>query len=376
MNPAPEWSGPQPIGATEPSSPYAHFAFRDQYRRRARAARRARLLSFLPGMHDRPPCGRQGLHVETVSSVSDALARQLGPLDRIVGIQLPEDVVNPNLTDLDDAPTAAVKSDADWPSEIPKPGTDRPPVFIGIVDDAIAFAHQRFRLPNGKTRFDYLWLQGVRYHEGDPVPFGQQLDRTRINSLPERARRGGDLPRGRADRHEPSGGAARGAGVQPRHCGARRRRRLSAAALQTAAARPIAAVCLPPEVTSDTLGTFAEDYVILGLERLLAHLEQRRESGAGDDGSGGHQHQPGADRRAEGRLEPARPASSRETAARHAPLCYVLPAGNHRLSRIHAHFDAHEPRGRSRRRGGCRPTTLRRASWKSGARRGVRSGAS
>ena len=85
MSPAPEWSGPQPIGTTEPRSPYAHFAFRDQYpATRALPGARGCYHSSRGFMIIRHAAAK-GYHVETVSSVSDALAGQLGPLDRIVG---------------------------------------------------------------------------------------------------------------------------------------------------------------------------------------------------------------------------------------------------------------------------------------------------
>ena len=86
MSRAAEWSGPQSIAATEPFSPYAHFAFQDQYSA-------VRAPTGAPGCyHSSKGCmivrhaPVKGCHIETCSSVSDELARELGPLDRIVGI--------------------------------------------------------------------------------------------------------------------------------------------------------------------------------------------------------------------------------------------------------------------------------------------------
>ncbi len=48
-----------------------------------------------------------------------------------------------------------------------------PPVIVGIIDDGIAFAHERFR-KRIQTRIEYLWIQ-----DGDPpttgLPFGREL---------------------------------------------------------------------------------------------------------------------------------------------------------------------------------------------------------
>jgi hypothetical protein len=341
MSRAAEWSGPRSIAATEPFSPYAHFAFQDQYSA-------VRAPTGAPGCyHSSKGCmivrhaPVKGCHIETCSSVSDELARELGPLDRIVGIQLPDGVVNPNLTGLGGATAASAKSADPWPPEIPKPGTGHRPVFIGIVDDAIAFAHQRFRLPNGRTRFDYLWLQGVRRREGDLVPCGREFNRAQIDDLLDgRGEAAVYREVGLIDMRLPwvqhvAQAFSHGTAV------------LDAAAgyppgAAEAAARPIAAVCLPAQVTSDTLGTFVEEYVILGLERLLAHLEHRREQVAGME-------VPAVINISMALTRGPKDGSSlldsfiERTTRTHAPLCYVLPAGNHRLSRTHAHFDLSSP---------------------------------
>lgn len=79
------------------------------------------------------------------------------------------------------------------PSKIDKlPDIDRRGVAIGIVDDGIAFAHERFRNESGETRVMAIWLQDVERAEmstdarGRPDPgiaFGVRLDRDEINRL-------------------------------------------------------------------------------------------------------------------------------------------------------------------------------------------------
>ena len=55
-------------------------------------------------------------------------------------------------------------------------------VAIGIIDDGIAFAHERFRTSKGKSRFKALWLQDVeRPMPNKAVAFGQRMDNHEIN---------------------------------------------------------------------------------------------------------------------------------------------------------------------------------------------------
>ena len=59
------------------------------------------------------------------------------------------------------------------------------PVVIGIIDDGIAFAHQRFRTlvaGNPASRVEYWWLQDGVY-QGGPLPFGCELTKAQINAL-------------------------------------------------------------------------------------------------------------------------------------------------------------------------------------------------
>jgi hypothetical protein len=338
MNRAAAWGDPQPLAADEPRSPYAHFAFQEH-----KAAPRARSH----GACYNPPQGCMlvrsapgaRISVETAASFAEARTDEFGSGDRVVAIQLPHDRVNPNLGKRRD--DAASHTGRLWPDEIPMSTAGLPPVFIGIVDDAIAFAHQRFRLPDGGTRFDYLWLQGVPYVGGD-VPFGRELVRSEIDRLlgEHRSEAGvyravGLIEMGRPTVQHVAQAFSHGTAELDAAAGYRPDD-------PAGAARPIAAVCLPPEVISDTLGSFAEDYIMQGLDRLLAHLERRRAAAS--------RPVPAVINISLARTGGPKDGTSlldrylEQTVQDHRPLRYVLPAGNHRLSRCRARFDARSER--------------------------------
>jgi hypothetical protein len=59
------------------------------------------------------------------------------------------------------------------------------PTAIGIIDDAIAFAHERFRAPSNTSRVAAMWLQDTERRRAQDlgVLFGQRLDNDCINAL-------------------------------------------------------------------------------------------------------------------------------------------------------------------------------------------------
>lgn len=58
-------------------------------------------------------------------------------------------------------------------------------VFMGVIDDGIAFAHQRFRTCDNPpdTRIEYFWNQDDRPHEPPGLSYGQEMRKTDIDGL-------------------------------------------------------------------------------------------------------------------------------------------------------------------------------------------------
>ena len=64
----------------------------------------------------------------------------------------------------------------------------QPKVVVAVIDDAIPFAHHRFRFPNGKTRFDAIWQQDGTGPSPGLFSYGALLTRAALDSLFARAR--------------------------------------------------------------------------------------------------------------------------------------------------------------------------------------------
>jgi hypothetical protein len=78
---------------------------------------------------------------------------------------------------------------------IPPDGLEREKaVVVGVIDDGINFAHERFRTSNGSTRVDFAWLQdGICLGEQSTVPFGRELAAKKIDEAIQKSRREEDL---------------------------------------------------------------------------------------------------------------------------------------------------------------------------------------
>jgi hypothetical protein len=124
-------------------------------------------------------------------------------------------------------------------------------VVMGVIDDAIAFAHERFRDASGGTRVEYAWWQ-----DGDPeVPptvfMGRQRTKADVDaalgaSVDEDAfyRREGLVGAGRAGRQQAALRRGHGTHVMDVACGY--------PGAEDRTDRPIVAVQLPAHVTADT----------------------------------------------------------------------------------------------------------------------------
>ena len=142
-------------------------------------------------------------------------------------------------------------------------------VAIGIVDDGIAFAHKRFRAPDGSSRVHAIWLQETEQGEQNGgVSFGKILDVEAIDKLLANVKNEDDIYRQ----------------VNATNFGTRLYNPLAARAthgthvLDLAAGydpprekfeRPIFAVQLPSVATIDTSGMTMGSYVIQAVRMIM-----------------------------------------------------------------------------------------------------------
>ena len=135
-------------------------------------------------------------------------------------------------------------------------------VVMGIIDDGIAFAHERFRRADGTTRIANWWMQdGVwdSVGNGPPIPHGRQRDGAQINQLLAACKHDGVVDEDevyarvglvdyrRAGHKSVAWRAAHGTHVMDLACG------YDPADDRTD--RPIVAVQLPTRLTATTSGT-------------------------------------------------------------------------------------------------------------------------
>ncbi len=234
-------------------------------------------------------------------------------------------------------------------------------VVIGVIDDAMPFAHQRLTVGGKDARVASIWMQGSA-HEPNPVgkvgmdlPFGAELRGGRISSMLKDLRSGalpdeGSLYRA-AGAVDYSRGTIQSGGFFGNH---------GAAVVDLAAGFasddadacnfPVMAVSLPPEITRDTLGTFSPLYVILGVlhlvhrtRRLCRWIETKKKLTAGSvklplvvNLSYGLSAGP---KDGHGLVEAFMDAVSSETGTDIGPVTFVLPMGNQRLGQLHGVLD-------------------------------------
>jgi hypothetical protein len=222
------------------------------------------------------------------------------------------------------------------------------PVVVGIIDDGIAFANQRFRTVVGgnlASRVEYWWLQDGVY-QGQPLPFGRELNRAAINQLlvdcmhagvvdeGELYRRAGLTDFTRGGHKSAAWREAHGTHVMDLACGYDQND-----ANPERSKRPIVCVQLPVRVTANTSGAHLLPYVHLALNYILWRASQiQPPAGAGPLPvvvnlsygifAGPHDGTSPIERMIERLIA--------LSAAHGVELRVVLPAGNSYLERTHA----------------------------------------
>jgi|GEM_PF-292974 len=107
-----------------------------------------------------------------------------------IGLPVVPDDVRPPASDDDEALAhgcvpefSPIVQMQDTQQKVENADTERHEVFVGVIDDGIAFAHQRFRTCDNPpdTRIEYFWNQDDRRHEPPGPSYGQELHKTDID---------------------------------------------------------------------------------------------------------------------------------------------------------------------------------------------------
>lgn len=223
---------------------------------------------------------------------------------------------------------------------------ERPACVMGVIDDAVPFAHPRLtvRGPDGRThsRVASIWAMGAA-REGGETRFGREWRGPAVDALlAAHAAPGAGLDEEALYRSAGLWDAARG----PLHAGGRRAAHGAVVADLAAGGppsdpagrqRPVIAASLPPEVTRDTSGTFAPWFVLLATLHVLDRARRLAEAlGRGPlpvvinlsygvtagpkDGSG--------------LVESVHRLIAEEGVDGVGPVRFAVPMGNHRLGRL------------------------------------------
>jgi hypothetical protein len=235
-------------------------------------------------------------------------------------------------------PTASLFGASPVEALEPLSANSPPAAIVAVIDDGLAFAHERFRFASGDTRFKYFWNQDDMSTTKTPAGFGwgRELSENELNTLLASCNHSGlvdeDALYQQAGQNLASRRAKHGTHVMDIACGLDPKS-------ATAQSPYLIGVQLPKWATEETSGAWltplvyaAISYILDRADRIAAaqnaaplpvvvNLSYGTIAGP-HDGTG--------------MLELA---IDQLIAARPAPLQVVLPAGNHYLARCHAHFE-------------------------------------
>ena len=232
--------------------------------------------------------------------------------------------------------TAALPPKREWPS-----GT----VVIGIIDDGIAFAHERFRRADGASRVEAFWNQDGPPSGSSAILYGSEIDKQGIDDLLAECttagwtdedrvyRRCGLIDFTSPDHKAVAWRAAHGTHVLDLAAGYSRG--------EDRADRPIIAVQLPVAATAGQSGAGLEPYVLRAIQFII-----ERARGLTADGDrplpvvinfsyGTHAGPHDGTSLLEQAID-AVVTSEGAVSGESAPVRVVLPAGNTHGSRCHA----------------------------------------
>ena len=147
---------------------------------------------------------------------------------------------------------------------------------VGIIDDSIAFAHERFRSKNDKTRIQAVWLQNLeRARRDGGVTFGARLKKREIDDLiskhsseSEIYRKKGQLDFGKAEHSPLAWRRSHGTHVMDLAAG------FDPEEIDDTQISPVFAVQLPVEATADTSGITMGSYVLQALRLIMLWADE------------------------------------------------------------------------------------------------------
>ncbi|MDX2156675.1 MAG: S8 family serine peptidase [Hyphomicrobiaceae bacterium] len=249
------------------------------------------------------------------------------------------------------SPTAA-GAVASVPTGAAEPGT----VVVGVIDDGLAFANERFRTRGGKTRVAHLWLQdGVANAAAGRYGYGRVLSAHDIDSVLAKSTHAGLVDEDEVYRkteavafsgtaagaryRTASLAASHGTHVMDLAAGYRPGGVPGALGGANEDARPIVAVQLPAASSEGTSGASLDTFTIDAVRFILDKADEiARGRGCGrlpvvinfSYGTIAGRHDGTSD------LERALDEVIAERRGTMAPVEIVLPAGNNRLKRCHA----------------------------------------
>ena len=209
-------------------------------------------------------------------------------------------------------------------------------VLTAVLDEGIAFAHERFRVGN-QTRIEYFWNQGGTTGPVPPGLFGTELSATAIN------------PAASLDEDQIYQTLGELSFANPGYKAIAHRRSHGTHVLDLAAgydpataplARPIVAIEMPQQAIADMSGTTLTPYKLLGFLYTLMRAQQMSIALKGNVpvvvslSYGGYD----GPHDGSGALESMIDQLTDLCAGSATPVRFVIAAGNHRQARVHAQF--------------------------------------
>lgn len=268
----------------------------------------------------------------------------------------PSDTMNPSPSDyktgVEDKPDYVFLTEGALPPDPSKAA------IIGLIDEAIPFAHSRLRVGAEHSRIGSIWLQDVppdmAHPVGSDLPFGRELRGGQISQLlgalgspdllTEDAlyRKVGAIDFRRSTTQRLAFDVTHGSAISGIAAGFD-----PTAEADLAQSLPVMAVCLPSNIARDTLGTVSPLYIMFAIlfiihraRRLCRYIERKTRqpknsvklpvvinlsfglTAGPKDGSS--------------LIEKFQDAITNAHEDDIGPITFVLPMGNHRQARLHA----------------------------------------